>query len=113
MHLLIILIRWLMGVFGVDRLIAAVISFNLSSGVRTIGLRLLSNGAYSSGVGVMKVALMLADLHSFFGWRPALAVISPHCRSKSHVISYHSENVVADAAPRSSYFSQSLPHIWG
>ena len=80
---------------------------------RSAGIWRVSSGAYCSGVGVMKIELLLADLNGLLGWRPALAVISPHRRCYLRVDSYRPDNYVVDTALLESNFPPSSPRAWG
>lgn len=72
-----------------------------------------SNGAYSSGIGEMKIDLMLAELNGLMGWHPAHAVISPHRRDIMRVNPHRLDYFVVEIAHRSTNFTPPVTHAWG
>jgi hypothetical protein len=72
-----------------------------------------SNGVYYSGVGGMKVSLMLAELNGFLKWRPALAVVSPHRRGYLIRNPNQPDCLMVETAFLSQNFSPPAPHAWG
>ena len=115
MHLIMILIRWLVGFFGGGQSVARRVWYCAQSEAGTIRFRGDTNGAYSSGIGGMKVNLILADLklNGFLGRRPALAVISPHGRGHLRVNPYQPDYFVVETALLSSNIPPPAPRAWG
>jgi hypothetical protein len=111
MHLIMILIRWLIGFFNGDRWVSEGNRSCAPSDSGTVGIRRNSNGAYCSGVGVMKIELMLADLEGLLGRKPALALISPKRRDHLRVKPYQPDKIVVDTALLSPNFPPPAPRM--
>ncbi len=115
MHLIMILIRWLVGFFGGGQSVARRVWSCAQSEAEMIRFRHDTNGAYSNGIGGMKVNLILADLklHGLLGRRPALAVISPHSLGRLRVNPYQPDYFVVETAHLSSNILPPAPRAWG
>jgi hypothetical protein len=115
MHLIMILIRWLVGFFGGGRSVAGRVWSCALSEAGMIRFGRDMNDAYSSGIGGKKVNLILADLkfNGLLGRRLALAVISPHGRSRLRVNPYQPDYFVVETAILSSNISPPAPQAWG
>jgi hypothetical protein len=115
MHLIMILIRWLVG-FLVGGLSAARTVWSCAQCETGTGgfLRDMS-GAYSSGIGGLKVSLLLADLklNWLLGRHPALALISPYRRDNLRVNPGQPDNFVVETALLSSNIPPPAPRAWG
>ena len=115
MHLIMILIRWLVGFYGGGQSVARRVWSCAQSEAGRNRFRHDTNGPYSSGIGGMKVNLILADLklNGLLGRRPALAVISPHRRGLLRVNPYQPDYFVVETALFSSNYSPPAPRAWG
>ncbi len=115
MHLIMILIRWLVGFFGGGRSVACRVWSCAQNETGTIRFRHDFNGVYCSGTGGMKVDLIMADLKfsGLLGRRPALAVISPHRRGRLRVNPYQPDYFMVETAHFSSNFPPFEPQAWG
>jgi len=113
MHLIMILIRWLAGLISGGESIALRGWSRASSEIGIFLFRYGSNGAYSSGIGEMKVNHMLVKLHGLLGRRPALAFISPSRRGLLCVNPYQPECFVVETALLSPNFPPPVPRDWG
>jgi hypothetical protein len=113
MHLIMILIRWLVGFIGGG---LSVVRNDLScapSDAESNWFRCVSNGAYCSGVGEMKIDLLLMKLNGLLDRRLAHAIISPHCRAHLQINPYQPDYFVVDTALLSTNFSPPVPRAWG
>lgn len=113
MHLIMIIIRWLVGFFGGGRLVVRGDWSYAPSEAGTDRFLIDSNGAYYSGVGGMKVSLILAELNGLLGRCPAHAVISPDCRGLLRINPYQPGCSVVETARLCTNFSPPWPHVWG
>jgi hypothetical protein len=115
MHLIMILIRWLVGFYGVGQSVARRVWSCAQSEAGRTRFGRDTNDAYSIGIGGMKVNLILAGLklNGLLGRRPALAVISPHRRGRLRVNPYQPDNFVVETAHLSSNYSPPAPRAWG
>jgi hypothetical protein len=115
MHLIMILIRWLVGFYGVGQSVARRVWSCAQSEAERNRFRHDTNGAYRFGNGGMKVNLILADLklNGLMGPCPALAVISPHRRGLLRVNPYQPDYFVVETAHFSSNYSPPAPRAWG
>ena len=115
MHLIMILIRWLVGFYGGGQSVARRVWSCAQSEAGRIRFGGDTNGAYSFGIGGIKVNLLLADLklNGFLGRRPALALISPHRRGLLRVNPYQPDNFVVETALITSNYSPPAPRAWG
>jgi hypothetical protein len=113
MHLIMILIRWLVGFFGGGRLAARGDLSCAPSEAGTIRFLRDSNGVYCSGVCEMKVNLMLTEFKGLLGWRPALAIVSSHRRGLLRKNPYQPDYFVVETALLSPNFPTPVPRSWG
>jgi hypothetical protein len=87
--------------------------FPASSAAGTFWFRSGSNGANSSGIGVMKFDLILTELNGLMGWRPVHAVISPDCRGFLRVNPHKPDCFVVESARLLPNFPLPTPQSWG
>jgi len=115
MHLIMILIWWLVGFLCGGRSVARSVRPCAPSEAGTLRFRHDSNGAHCSGVGEMKVNVILADLklNGLLGRHPALAVISPHRRGRSRINPYQPDYFVVETPLLSPNFPPPAPRAWG
>jgi hypothetical protein len=113
MHLIMILIRWLVGFFsGVGAIARNTWPYALREAGNT-GFHRDASGVYFSGRG-MNVKLILADLKfgGLSGPSPAFAFISPHRRAPCSGNPYQPENSVVETALNSSRFPPPRTQVW-
>jgi hypothetical protein len=113
MHLILILIRWLMGFFGSGQSLVRAGWRRIAALPGTIRFRLDSKSAYCSGVGGMKFDLVFTELIDLLGRRPAHAAVSPHNPCILHSNPYQPDFSVVATAHFGANFSLPPPRAWG
>jgi len=112
MHLIIILIRWLVGLLFGDKLVRG--AWPCTSGESgTFRFQHDSNAVFRSILGRMKVRLMLAGFIGPLGWSPARVVVSPNHRGFLRADLYQPDYSVWETALISTNFPPPVPHCWG
>lgn len=115
MHLIMILIRWLVGLLCSGRSVACGVWHSVSVKAGAICFSPDLNGANYSGVDKMRVNLISVDLNSngFLGLHPALAVISTHGRGRSRINTLPPDYSLVDTPPLCPNFPLPVPRAWG